>query len=786
MPSPASITVHRSFLARLSRAQSGNVLAITAAAVFPLIGMVGGAIDMSRAYMTKARMQQACDAGALAARRSMGSQSAITDATKNIGYKFFDFNFKNGDYGSTLSTREYSQPTSTGGKPQAIINGRAEATVPATLMRVFGFEQIPISVQCSSRMDIVNADVAMVLDVTGSMGTAMPIKAGASGTETRLSALRKSVKAFYDTLGPGRAGGDLSKGRIRYAFVPYGTAVNSGYLISNDQMVDRWDYYAPNYVKVVYGWTAGAENVPAYSGWSPASAPSTVINNSKNRSNYTGANSTFSGGGTLSYTRIDGSAATADYTAAASNSAACDALNTWGSGSSGMRDALIGVPGTVSETVGAWNPSVPTYTSAAVNTAQQTRTYSGTRTVATSGIYYSWASNKCSLNLKVGGSNVNYNQTATKVGSKPITWTSYDQTQPQNQPVFATRSLDVSALKAGGSTWNTTISVPTMALSGPTTTIPNITLSGSNTPTNISTGGTTSVNVNWRGCLEERGTDPTINSTTSIDSIPADAIDLNITVMSNIMMDATRWKPWLPGVSFKSGGTSGGTPNPPRALAADSYCPSPAIRLQEIGDWASTPLTSDYPNLFQTSSGAPASLYYPYDGSAVSATRSAQNYIDRIAMVDGTLHDVGFLWGLHLISNDGMFGADNPDEFNTFTVNRNIVFMTDGEMNPAEDRYGYTGYNMNDGRVAPKAYGQTQMIPVHNRRLRILCESAKRQGITVWVVAITASATSGEDYSDLRACATAPANFKSAATSSELIASFTTIAQSIGGLRLAS
>jgi transcriptional/translational regulatory protein YebC/TACO1 len=74
------------------------------------------------------------------------------------------------------------------------------------------------------------------------------------------------------------------------------------------------------------------------------------------------------------------------------------------------------------------------------------------------------------------------------------------------------------------------------------------------------------------------------------------------------------------------------------------------------------------------------------------------------------------------------------------------------------------------------------MKKVHNRRLRILCEAAKRQGITVWVVVITDNTT--QDYSDLRACASSSGNYKSAATSQELIASFTTIAQSIGGLRI--
>ncbi|MFV0643575.1 MAG: TadE/TadG family type IV pilus assembly protein, partial [Sphingomonadaceae bacterium] len=45
--------------------QSGNTLAIIAAALLPLLAMVGGSIDMGRSYLAQSRLQQACDAGVL-------------------------------------------------------------------------------------------------------------------------------------------------------------------------------------------------------------------------------------------------------------------------------------------------------------------------------------------------------------------------------------------------------------------------------------------------------------------------------------------------------------------------------------------------------------------------------------------------------------------------------------------------------------------------------------------------------------------------------------------------
>src|SRR5947208_1767547 len=67
------------FLARLRSDDSGNTLAIMAASLIPMVGMVGSAVDISRAYLVKTRLQQACDAGVLAARRTMTGQSIAND-----------------------------------------------------------------------------------------------------------------------------------------------------------------------------------------------------------------------------------------------------------------------------------------------------------------------------------------------------------------------------------------------------------------------------------------------------------------------------------------------------------------------------------------------------------------------------------------------------------------------------------------------------------------------------------------------------------------------------------
>ena len=224
------------FLGRLRHNQAGNTLAIVAAAIIPLAGLIGGGVDMSRAYMVRARMQQACDAAALAGRRAMTTAS-MTEANKTEAKRFFDFNFPQGTFGAANFVPEIrSKPGET-----TTVQVSAETTIPTTIMRIFGMQTLSLAVNCDSRFDIGNTDVMLVLDTTGSMKD--NISNGSGGTVTKLAALQQAVKDFYDTLGPGS---ELS-GRIRYGFMPYSSTVNVGKLLPADAMQgstsgDTWDY----------------------------------------------------------------------------------------------------------------------------------------------------------------------------------------------------------------------------------------------------------------------------------------------------------------------------------------------------------------------------------------------------------------------------------------------------------------------------------------------------------------------------------------------------------------
>jgi Flp pilus assembly protein TadG len=101
------------FLCRLRRDRKANTLALAAAALIPLVAMIGSAVDVSRAYMAKSRLQSACDAASLAARRVMKLDD-LDDEVIATGKEFFDFNFPNGKFGTAASgwTRRPPYPTS--------------------------------------------------------------------------------------------------------------------------------------------------------------------------------------------------------------------------------------------------------------------------------------------------------------------------------------------------------------------------------------------------------------------------------------------------------------------------------------------------------------------------------------------------------------------------------------------------------------------------------------------------------------------------------------------------
>jgi Flp pilus assembly protein TadG len=226
------------FLGRLFRDRRGNTLVIVGAAMIPLAAMIGSGVDMSRAYMAKTRLQSACDAAALAGRRVMQNDTLGTNVEPEAR-RFFHFNFPkttvNGVTRGPYQTEEIINPTVT--RPaQGTVRVSATTRIPTTVMRMFGFTTLPLSVTCDAALHFVNTDVMLVLDTTGSM-YCLPSELGTCGRTvevpgSRIVALRAAVMALYDELEPTQIQLQANNLRLRYGIVPYSSSVNVGRLIT--------------------------------------------------------------------------------------------------------------------------------------------------------------------------------------------------------------------------------------------------------------------------------------------------------------------------------------------------------------------------------------------------------------------------------------------------------------------------------------------------------------------------------------------------------------------------
>ncbi|HEX8302334.1 pilus assembly protein TadG-related protein [Sphingomonas sp.] len=291
----------RSFLSALIRDARANTLALMAMSLIPLAGMVGGGVDISRMYIVKTRLQHACDAGALAGRKAMGggTWSYSNYYPRTSAEDFFDANYNSEAYGATNVTRTY---TENAGK----VTGTASATLPMTLMRIFGRTTETLTVNCDAEMRLPNTDVMFVLDTTGSMND-IPL----GDTQTKMAALKVAVKCFYEivarldtdaTCTTGTpSGGTGNQVQIRFGFMPYATNVNVGKLLPTDWFASTWQYQTREATYSTSSSNTWVETSSQTLGTTPASAvlPQSNCNDAFVASfNYSDAPVTIAGGTT--------------------------------------------------------------------------------------------------------------------------------------------------------------------------------------------------------------------------------------------------------------------------------------------------------------------------------------------------------------------------------------------------------------------------------------------------------------------------------------------------------
>jgi Flp pilus assembly protein TadG len=190
-----------SVIKRFCSHAKGNVAIIFSLSAIPLLMAAGAAVDYMRATDIQARMERALDAAALA----VGNAPTLSNEDmRKLAIRYFRENYPNADEAVDASIKV----TVNGDR----ISLSADAHVPTTLLNIVGYKDIPVHISNEVVRSGTNLEVALALDITGSM-------AG-----QRITALKTAANDLIDTL----VSDDQSKFYSKLALAPYATAVNVG------------------------------------------------------------------------------------------------------------------------------------------------------------------------------------------------------------------------------------------------------------------------------------------------------------------------------------------------------------------------------------------------------------------------------------------------------------------------------------------------------------------------------------------------------------------------------
>lgn len=180
----------------------GNVALIFGLSSVAVIGVSGMAIDYSRSVDMETSVQAAADTAAIA----VASSGLEGREAKRYARKVFNENFKDKNVVR---------------RPRILINlknpekvvVRARVYMKPTFVSVLGWESLRVNVKSVAGRASGGAEVALVLDISGSMQASM-------GAQTRLAAMKSAAKLLVDKVS--------ENGEAKIGVVPFTMNVNIG------------------------------------------------------------------------------------------------------------------------------------------------------------------------------------------------------------------------------------------------------------------------------------------------------------------------------------------------------------------------------------------------------------------------------------------------------------------------------------------------------------------------------------------------------------------------------
>lgn len=201
-------------LQRFARNQDGSILPMVAILLTIMIVIAGAGVDYGRAIMVRSALANALDAAVLNVSKELSVTALSTNQVSAKLKAAFEANL--GSTGVTdveIGDVTFVLDANAG---EITANTTAEIKTNFIFLGGIGPETIPVAVSSQSTYSSYDIELALVLDVTGSMGT----------DPSDLTALKTSAQQLVDILIP--AGTTTSKSKVRISMVPYSQGVNLG------------------------------------------------------------------------------------------------------------------------------------------------------------------------------------------------------------------------------------------------------------------------------------------------------------------------------------------------------------------------------------------------------------------------------------------------------------------------------------------------------------------------------------------------------------------------------
>lgn len=184
--------------------ERGSVAIIFALTIIPFMVAAGLAVDLSRAYLTKARLSHALDAAGLAvgSMRTTSSDSTYLETQFNA---FFTANYPDEAEGYTHDL--------TFADNGGIITVTGKATIDTAFMSIIGIDTMTVGSSTEITVETNGLELVMVLDNSGSMGS-----------YSKMSDMQDAALDLIDILFGDETAPDL----LKVGLVPFDNTVNIG------------------------------------------------------------------------------------------------------------------------------------------------------------------------------------------------------------------------------------------------------------------------------------------------------------------------------------------------------------------------------------------------------------------------------------------------------------------------------------------------------------------------------------------------------------------------------